>query len=58
MKGIFDAYSHLSNKHEVTLTDFEKFRPPEKISPSTGYTKTSIFIDFATFASPPRLFER
>ena len=27
-------YSHLSNKHEVTLTDFEKFRPPQnKIPP-------------------------
>ena len=24
------AYSHLSNKREVTLTDFEKFHPPQK----------------------------
>ena len=23
-------YSHLSNKREVTLTDFEKFHPPQK----------------------------
>ena len=26
------AYSHLSNKREVTLTDFEKFHPPQKKS--------------------------
>ena len=34
-------YSHLSNKREVTLTDFEKFHPPQKNPPST-------FIDFIT----------
>ena len=34
-------YSHLSNKREVTLTDFEKFHPPQKNHPST-------FIDFIT----------
>ena len=28
-------YSHLSNKREVTLTDFEKFHPPKKNPPST-----------------------
>ena len=28
-----DAYSHLSNKREVTLTDFEKFHPPQKRIP-------------------------
>ena len=27
------SYSHLSNKREVTLTDFEKFHPPQKKSP-------------------------
>ena len=28
------AYSHLSNKRDVTLTDFEKFHPPQiKIPP-------------------------
>ena len=26
-------YSHLSNKREITLTDFEKFHPPQKKSP-------------------------
>ena len=29
----FKKYSHLSNKLEVTLTDFEKFHPPQKKSP-------------------------
>ena len=24
------TYSHFSNKREVTLTDFEKFHPPQK----------------------------
>ena len=28
--ALFSSYSHLSNKHEVTLTDFEKFHPPQK----------------------------
>ena len=41
-------YSHLSNKREVTLTDFEKFHPPKKKSPST-------FIDFLNFFHPPLL---
>ena len=36
-------YSHLSNKSEVTLTDFEKkFHPPHTFPPST-------FIDFLDF---------
>ena len=26
----FTRYSHLSNKREVKLTDFEKFHPPQK----------------------------
>ena len=39
-------YSHLSNKREVTLTDFEKFHPPQKNPPST-------FIDFLDFFHPP-----
>ena len=33
------TYSHLSNKREVTLTDFEKFHLPQKNPPS-------MFIDF------------
>ena len=37
-------YSHLSNNREVTLTDFEKFPPPQKNPPST-------FIDFITKVS-------
>ena len=67
-------YSHLSNKHGVTLIDFEKisklhvdwfasFFPPytpgllqlctsffQKIPPA-------MFVDFPTFAPPPRLFQ-
>ena len=39
-------YSHLSNKREVTLTDFEKFHPPQKNPPSK-------FIDFLDFFHPP-----
>ena len=27
------SYSHLSNKREVTLTDFEKFHPPRLLIP-------------------------
>ena len=73
-------YSHLSNKREVTLTDFEKSHPPQKkftlhiywfltfFPPSTPrllhlctsfFQKIppSTFIDFATFAPPPRLFQ-
>ena len=39
-------YSHLSNKCEFTLTDFEKFHPPQKKNlPST-------FIDFLDFFQP------
>ena len=79
-------YSDLSNKREVTLTDFEKFHPPQNCF-FLNYTKskslavkatcftqylsylntkgedsscnipTSTFIDFATFAPPPRLFQ-
>jgi hypothetical protein len=30
-------YSHLSNEREVTLTDFEKFHPPQKKSPLHVY---------------------
>ena len=36
-------YSHLSNKREVTLTDFEKKIPP------------SMFIDFLDLFHPPLL---
>ena len=39
-------YSHLSNKRDITLTDFEKFHPPQKNPPST-------FIDFLDFFHPP-----
>ena len=41
-------YSHLSNKREVTLTNFEKFHPPQKKIPPPqncfflNYTKTVI----------------
>ena len=38
-------YSHLSNKREVTLTDFDK------ISPSTKKNPPSTFIDFITKVS-------
>ena len=42
-------YSHLSNKREVTLTDFEKkIHPPQTFPPST-------FIDFLDFFHPPLL---
>ena len=80
-------YSHLSNKRDVTLTDFEKFHhtqnknPPytlidflglstlhsrlldlctsffQKVPPST-FIPTCTFSDLATFAPPPRLFQR
>ena len=78
---MFSSYSHLSDKREVTITDFEKtippsmfidlsdlFHPPplvyyiyvlvfsKKIPPSM-FIPTSTFIDFATFAPPPRLFQ-
>ena len=53
---------------EPTLTDFEKFHPPQKKSPLHvywfhKYIPTSMFIpastfsDLAIFASPPRLFQ-
>ena len=38
------GYSHLFNKREFTLTDFEKFHPPQKNPCST-------FIDFITKVS-------
>ena len=38
-------YSHLSNKRDVTLTDFEKFHPPQNKNPP--YT----FIDFLDFST-------
>jgi len=40
-------YSHISNKHEVTLTDFEK-----KIHPSHTFPPAT-FIDFLDFFHPP-----
>ena len=62
-------YSHLPNKRDVTLTDFEiKFYPPllvycsyvlvfsKKKKPST-FIPTSMFTDFTTFVPPPRLFQ-
>ena len=48
IKLFWHRYSHLSNKREVTLTDFEKFHPPQKNPPST-------FIDFLDFFHPPLL---
>jgi len=33
MKNIIFMYSHLSNKREVTLIDFEKFHPTQKKIP-------------------------
>ena len=45
-------YSHLSNKRDVTLTDFEKFHPTQIKNPP--YT----FIDFLVFPpSTPRLLD-
>ena len=38
-------YSHLSNKRDVTLTDFEKFHPTQIKNPP--YT----FIDFLDFST-------
>ena len=43
------TYFHLSNKREVTLTDFEK-----KILPSRIF-QSSMFIDFLDFFHPPLL---
>ena len=44
-----NKYSHLSNKHEVMLTDFEKkIHHPCTFPPST-------FIDFLDFFHPPLL---
>ena len=40
---LLNDHSHLSNKREVTLTDFEKKNPP------------STFIDFLDFFHPPVL---
>ena len=38
------TYSHLSNKREVTLTNFEKFPPPQKKNlPSTFIVSINIF---------------
>ena len=48
MEVLIIVYSHLSNKREVTLTNFEKFHPPQKNPPST-------FIDFLDFFHPPLL---
>ena len=43
------TYSHLSNKREVMLTDFEKkIHPPPTFLPSTS-------IDFLDFFHPPLL---
>ena len=42
-------YSHLSNKRDVTLTDFEKFHPTQNKNPP--YT----FIDFLDLFHPPLL---
>ena len=39
------VYSHLSNKRDVTLTDFEKFHPTQIKNPP--YT----FIDFLDFST-------
>ena len=47
-KKYYPNYSHLSNKRDVTLTDFDKFHPPQKNPPST-------FIDFLDFFHPPLL---
>ena len=42
---VFPDYSHLSNKPEVTLTNFEKFFPPLNKNPP------SMFIDFLDFST-------
>ena len=44
-------YTHLSNRREVTLTEFEKFHPPQKKIPPSS------FINFITIYQPPRLFQ-
>ena len=41
-------YSHLSNKRDVTLTDFEKFHPTQIKNPS--YTLIDL-LDFSTLHS-------
>ena len=52
MPSLCFTYSHLSNKREVTLTDFETLHPPQKINPP------STFIDFLDFPpSTPRLLD-
>ena len=43
---VWTVYSHLPNKREVTLTDFEKFHPHKKNPPS-------MFIDFLDVFHPP-----
>jgi hypothetical protein len=35
------VYSHLSNKREVTLTDFEKFHPPQNCFFVKNYRKNN-----------------
>ena len=43
-----DMYSHLSNKRDVTLTDFEKFHPTQIKKPPYTFID---FIDFSTLHS-------
>ena len=44
----FVQYSHLSNKRGPTLTDFEKFHPPQNKNPLYRFTD---FSDFSTLHS-------
>ena len=46
-------YSHLSDKREVTPTDFEKFHPPQKKSTH----QVIDFLDLFQKSHPPRLFQ-
>jgi hypothetical protein len=45
-KSLCWMYSHLSNKREVTLTDFEKFHPPQKKSPLEGPPQNRFFLNY------------
>ena len=44
----FISYSHLSNKRDVMVTDFEKFHPPQNKNPPSSFID---FLDFSTLHS-------
>ena len=69
IKGLYYINSHLSNKREVTLTDFEKFPPPQKKIHPPHLLISQIFFNlhssfirvmyqfFSKKSHPPRLFQ-